>query len=863
VRENLFQRLDRLQGELAGIDRQAAGYAAAAGPSDPLVGWLREEHDLLESLAPLVGQELMLRGGDVRLVGVEELAWRIVSRAREAGLREPFESIVTAAELESVAPSELSSFLNFLQLGLLERLADVVQQLFDDPTAVKVEAALPELHALARRIRELVAAKWDDRYWSCHALDAVLRGDPLGVYETCDDDTRAALFTAVGELARWSGRDELSVAATAIALGNAATDDAARHAGYFLVDEGRESLEAELRCRAPLRRRLFRFARRHPATAYLLPTAFLTTLQAAVCALVLIRAGAGTIPTTVLVLALLLPLLAMSVDLVNWVAWVLLHPPQKLPRIRFRNAIPDELRSLVVIPAMLHSVDDVDTILEMTEANYLSNRDPNIRFAILTDFPDGAQQQMAGDAPLLEAMTRGLQRLNERYGTSLDVVFSLLHRERQWNERQRAWMAWERKRGKIVELNELIVSGTTGGLQLRIGDLAAIRSVRYIISLDADTRLPMGVAARLIGTIAHPLNAARARADGSLARGFTVIQPRIRTVNGAASATPFASWFRSKQFTSALDYLQDVHQSLVGTSLYCGKGIYDVPAFHASLVERVPENALLSHDHFEGMHGRVGVALDVVISEDYPTNVLSFMRRLHRWTRGDWQVLPWLLPIVPSPGGRFVRTRFAPIDRWRIFENLRSSLLPVATLASLVLGWLLIPRHALAWTIALSAIYAHQAFVMPLAGPVRAAKGSISWHGLAGETMHRFAQQAGRLIFPLTFLGYQAVTVIDAVSRTLYRLFVSRRNLLEWTAAAQSARSIRMTSSFMWRELRAGVLLTAAIAVVLAIQAPQSLPVAAPFLLLWLFAPQFAYWTGLGHGAKVEDVPRDGGLIQT
>jgi cyclic beta-1,2-glucan synthetase len=584
-----------------------------------------------------------------------------------------------------------------------------------------------------------------------------------------------------------------------------------------------------------VRRRILRSVRPFGAAIYLISIVILTVGGLTIGAEVLLYAGISPRITTLLLAAITIPWLSMATNIVNFLAWIILYPPQKLPRLVFRQGIPDEYRTLVATPAILHSLDDVGNLLGVMELNYLSNRDPNIRFAALTDFADAPQQQMPGDAALFEALAGGVRRLNERYGSAKGTPFSLLHRDREWNAREDIWMGWERKRGKLAELNRIVLAERPRLLAICLGDAETLRTVRYVIALDAGTRLPMSAAERLIATFAHPLNVA-----GAGSRGFTMLQPRIRKWSGVRSASAFS--FRMHQPNTILDYHQDVHHLLFGRSLYCGKAIYDVRTFEDSLRGRLPQNAILSHDHLEGMHGRVGVALDVIISDESPANPLTQMRQMHRWTRGDWQTLPWLLTRVRSESGKRVRSPLTIIDRWWILENLRSSLLSIATASSFAAGWLLIPQYAWAWTIAVLTVYGHQIGLVPLAGPTRALLGKISWRAVGGEALRRLRQQTQRLAYQLTVLVYHASAAADAIVRTLYRLTVSRKNLLEWTSSAQTERSTHLSATVMLREFSACIAVTAAIGAAVAVGSPRSFPVAMPFLLLWLTSPLLVCW---------------------
>ena len=333
-------------------------------------------------------------------------------------------------------------------------------------------------------------------------------------------------------------------------------------------------------------------------------------------------------------------------------------------------------------------------------------------------------------------------------------------------------MGWERKRGKLSEFNQLLLTGTPGSYTTQVGDLSMLNTIHFVITLDADTVLPKGSALRLIGTLAHPLNHAEFSPDGTrVISGYTILQPRVEVLPTAASQSRFARLFAGDTgidlYTLAVS---DTYQDLFGEGIYVGKGIYDVAAFERSLAGRMPENTLLSHDLFEGLHGRVALVTDIILLEDYPAHYLAHIRRLHRWIRGDWQLLPWILPRVPGAEGSHLPTVFSVIDRWKIVDNLRRSLYKPALLLLFAAGWLWLPGSASAWTL-LALLFTFMPFI-----PNRISQ-------LFQTLRHSTIQQ---WLLGIAFLPFEALTNLSAIFVTLPRL-IRRKNLLQWTTAAHTA----------------------------------------------------------------------------
>jgi cyclic beta-1,2-glucan synthetase len=459
----------------------------------------------------------------------------------------------------------------------------------------------------------------------------------------------------------------------------------------------------------------------------------------------------------------------------------------------------------------------------------------------LTDFPDAEYEDLPTDAALMDLARRGIEDLDRRHAEGRGNRFFHLHRRRRWNPRQGAWMGWERKRGKLEELNRLLRGDAGTSFVYLAGDRHALRDIRYVITLDTDTQLPRDVARRLIGTIAHPLNRAVFDASrGRVAGGFGIIQPRVSTTLVSAGRSFFSRIFTGNTgldpYTTAVS---DIYQDLFGEGSYYGKGIYDVDALAAALAGRFPEDRLLSHDLVEGLFVRVGLASDVELLDDYPSHYAVYAGRQHRWVRGDWQLLPWLLPRVPSIDGG--RANDVPlVGRWKLFDNLRRSLLPPSILALLVAGWTLLPGPAALWTaVALSAlafpIFAHVATAMARADDV----GWTSYlRGFWGDLRTNLL----RVLLGITFLPDQALLMLDAIARTLVRLVVTRRNLLEWETAAEAERRADATrgAGALWRRMWGTTALTLVVLLLVVTVRPTVLALALPFIGLWLLSPVVA-----------------------
>ena len=434
----------------------------------------------------------------------------------------------------------------------------------------------------------------------------------------------------------------------------------------------------------------------------------------------------------------------LAVALVNWLATVLVTP-HPLPRMDFSKGIPPESRTLVVVPTMLSSVENIEELVEALEVRFLANRDENLHFGLLTDFRDAHEETLPEDEPLLRLAQKRIEELNEKYREATGDTFFLFHRPRRWNPGERLWMGYERKRGKLAELNSLLRGGSRDRFSLIVGETAVLSNVKYVITLDTDTQLPRDAARQFVGAMAHPLN--RARYDEHKQRvceGYGILQPRVAVSLPGTNRSRYARLYGSEPgidpYTRAVS---DVYQDLFGEGSFIGKGIYEVDAFERALAGRFPENRILSHDLLEGCYARAGLLSDVQLYEEYPSRYSVDVSRRHRWIRGDWQLAGWLLPRVPGPGARRQKNPLSGLSRWKLFDNLRRSLVPSALTLLLLLGWTVLSPSWL-WTLAVIGIILIPPLLAAHSGSVSEAGGCVA--GAASRrraTLGRAAHRSG------------------------------------------------------------------------------------------------------------------------
>ncbi len=711
---------------------------------------------------------------------------------------------------------------------------------------------------LITSMRAIAAFDWRAFIEEVSLVDATLRQYPG--FAAMDFKTRDRYRHAIENLARGASCTEIEVAAAVIAktqgiqttaqpspgdgsvVGGAAEHGAVaeprfQDPGFYLIAAGRPALERELGYRSGLRERCIRACMVHAAAVYLGAILLLTVGLAALPVFANIEAvmdWEGWLMLALLGLLALLPASDMAIALVHrGVARV--FGPRTLPRMALKDGIPARLRTFVVMPTMLGSTAEIAEQIERLETHYLSNRDGEVFFALLTDWRDADTATADTDGELLAAASAGIEALNARYG-SVDQVsgarFFLLHRARLWNEGERKWMGWERKRGKLHEFNRLLRGATDTSFLPVDGQAPIVPSgVRYVVTVDADTKLPIGAVKRLVGTAAHALN--QPRWDDAARRvlyGYGVLQPRVtpafptrveatvfqRVFSGPAGLDPYAS------------AVSDVYQDLFCEGSYTGKGLYDVDIFERALAGRVPENSVLSHDLFEGTFARCGLVSDVEFFDDFPSNAEVAASRQHRWARGDWQLVPWIF----GRAGRDISI----VNRWKMFDNLRRTLSPVACVLLLLASWSQPGSRQGVWTAFVLTAIAFPGLLSLLDAllPHRRDVSPVShFRALAID----IGRASGHALISVVALAQQAWLMLDAIGRTLTRLYITHRRMLVWVTAAQAKTTTNLSLASAILSPRIEQVLVTLGAALALLRNPGALPYAAPFLVMWWSAP--------------------------
>jgi cyclic beta-1,2-glucan synthetase len=737
--------------------------------------WLKDNHALLQSQIADLRHALrpsMLRQLQQTSEG-EPRIYRIVAGwlANAPGVIDnevllPFAE--TLRETESLDIAELWAFAPMLKFGIVERLCANL----DSERLVA---------GCVRTLWALQALSWKGFVETASRTEAALKQDPAGVYSRMDVATRDRYRLELSRLASLAKLKEEDAAKAVLGLAEQARDEGHSdprkfHVGYYLVGAGTKDFRRSLGIKRSFASFLSDWKERYPNLLYAAGVSIL---------MLLLMWGfdwvAGAFPWWALGL-LLIPASQAALEITN-ASFSRLLSPRFIPSMDFLDAIPDDSKTMVVVPTLLFSESNCSKLLKDLEIRYLANQDRNLSFALLTDFADASAEETPGDS-VLGSCADGIRQLNERYGSGENGPFYLLHRARRWNPQERKWMGFERKRGKLNDLNKLLL-GHGNWFHTIVGDLSRLLEIRFVITLDTDTQLPRDTAAKMVGAMAHPLNQPVLDPETHIVtEGHALLRPQVAISVDSAHRSWIASIFSGQPgFDPYSASVSDVYHDLHGEASFTGKGIYDVYAFDAAVGERFPENAILSHDLIEGAHARTGL-ISVELVEDYPATYGAFSKRKHRWVRGDWQLLPWLFAHPPAPGGRAAKNPLSALSRWKIVDNLRRSLTEISLLFLLLAGWLF-TTHQVRWTVAVLLLMQSPAYVDMLLSIVHAPERRF-WRAFSKLLGGRFLESHRDTLLNLAFIPYQACLMADAISRTLWRVYVSHKNMLEWETMAQA-----------------------------------------------------------------------------
>ncbi|MBS0350330.1 MAG: cyclic beta 1-2 glucan synthetase [Proteobacteria bacterium] len=775
----------------------------------------------------------------------------------EAAIAQPKKLVLVIADMVRSEPPMIKAFvaefsrrlqnaslpmpLTWIQQELAEE-GKTIEQLVEAENTQQALNQVTVSNSLAS-LRQVSDTDWREFVEKVSVIEQILRKDPAAIYAHMDFTSRDLYRHIVEKLARSTHHSETEVAAAALETAQNAqvdTTDQRKHIGYYLAGEGYADFKQYLKGneKPTIKDSWTELALVKYFGFITLSTLILTGLLVYQAKLT----GIGLVWAPVLAIALGLAISQFTLEMTNWIL-MLFTKPRPLPKLDFSKGIPQQYRTLIVVPALLGNLQDIESLVESLEVRFLGNREQHLSFALLTDFNDAPCEQMENDQLLLVAARDSINSLNRFYRTGDEDIFFLLHRPRKWNSSEQVWMGYERKRGKLNDLNALIKQKVRSNFSLIVGDTSFFHEIKYVITLDTDTQLPRQTARQLVGAMAHPLN--RPHYDPEKQRvtsGYGILQPLIGEAMGNAHNSRYI-WLCGNE--SGIDpytrTVSNLYQDLFQEGSFTGKGIYDVDCFQTALAARFPENLILSHDLLEGCYLRAGFLSDVPVVEHSPSQYLADVKRRKRWVRGDWQLLQWLFPKVPTPNKDKIKNPLSALSKWKIFDNLRRSLVAPALMLLFFLSWTVAPRPHFFWFELIIAIMGLPTVLTTLYELLRKPKDVLIHQHLALLRTDTF-RKIYRLIFYIACLPHEAWYSLDSIFRSCWRMFCTHRHLLEWAPSNQIERQIKDNPSALLKRLWVAPFFGIAGAMVLIANGEYWMLMLSSWVLaLWILAPFFAH----------------------
>ncbi len=707
-------------------------------------------------------------------------------------------------------------------------------------------------------LRFLNTTDWREFVEVTSIVEKILSANGNDVYKKMDFHTRDAYRHVIEKAAKNSSHTEEEVTTMVVEFAknnytSGKKSPRLSHVGYYLVGKGYEMVEKYIHPKLSVRDVLKKIFNKAPVLFYI---SFITVITCFISWMLLRNAYADGLNGWKIMGLSLICLLAISQfasTIINWLS-TLIARPNLLPRMDFSKGIPEGHRSLVIVPAMLIQVDDVHSLIDGLEVRFLANRDERLHFGLLTDFKDALQETLPEDEALLQLAKNKIIALNKQYGRNNNETFFLFHRPRKWNEREKVWMGYERKRGKLSMLNAFLRNNNRENFLLVVGDDRIFPEIKYVITLDTDTLLPRDAAWKMAGTMAHPLNQALySKKHQRVVDGYTILQPRVSNSLPHTKSSVFAKINSNEPGTDPYTRaISNVYQDLFCEGSYIGKGIYDIEAFEQSLNGRFPDNRILSHDLVEGCYSRSGLISDVQLYEAYPSNYYADMKRRHRWIRGDWQIARWLFPHVPAPDKRYKRNPLSLLSRWKIFDNLRRSLVPLSFILLLLYGWIF-SSSAWLWTFTVVGIITSSSIITFIWELINK-PGDIFIFQHVIYTVKSGLMHFIQHLLDFIFLPYEALVNTDAILRTGWRMFISRHKLLEWNPSGNAGTGIPQNLIASYLILWIEPVFALGLLCYLMCYSTLALVIEIPVLMCWMLGPAIAWWISRLAGKRKTNI---------
>ncbi|MDU5118690.1 MAG: cyclic beta 1-2 glucan synthetase, partial [Clostridium botulinum] len=680
-------------------------------------------------------------------------------------------------------------------------------------------------------LRDIEAINWKNIFQNVSVIEEILKEDPSKVYNDMDFPSKDFYRSKIERLSRKLKLPESYIAKKSIECAQqfevkTEEDNYKKHVGYYIVEEkGVRLLKKVLGVKNEGKDKIKDFLIKNKVRSYITSIIVFTfifeffiikSIEYNNVYIMLLQIRVLLIPTSEIIISIL-----------NW-SLNNLTKPDFIPKLQFTNGIAKENSTVVVIPTLIGSKKRAQELVKDMEVYYLANKEKNLYFAILGDFKDSKSEKEENDEEIIKEMLKRVKELNNKHSKAGEEIFFFLNRYRQYNEKEKIWMGWERKRGKLEEFNKLIRGEKNTSYNTISGDINILKKVKYVITLDADTKLPRDVAKSLIGAMEHPLNRPIINnVKKSVIHGYGLMQPRISIGVEDANKTLFSKIFSGQvgldTYTTAVS---DIYQDVFKEGIFTGKGIYHVDTFNTMLNGEIKENSVLSHDLLEGSYVRTALVTDIELVDGYPAYYNSSCKRLHRWVRGDWQLIPWI----------FKRTAINRLSKWKIIDNLRRSLLEPAIIRLILFSLISYYGTNEMITVAFLSIIApilfnvSEVIIFPSKGI-----------GLSGR-IYSVKNVLKQFFLIFTFIPHKAYLMLDAITRTLYRLLISKKNLLEWQTAEEAEKMSQKDLKGYVKSMWVGSLIALLILYLSIIRSNELAILLVPACIIWFISPYIAFY---------------------
>ena len=709
---------------------------------------------------------------------------------------------------------------------------------------------------------------WSDLLESMSSINHILSGDPDGTYSIMDFPTRSYYRNKIEEFALAYDIEEGIIALKAIELAAESFENrniqpydneiqAKWHVGYYLVGKGITKLQKALNVKKKWAPNIIKLSRNYPEILYIGSIVLITAMLISIAAVYTINNSLSNqwLWVLIAIIAVAVPSSEIAVRIVNWVSDRTLSPAI-FPAMELKEGIPANLSTIVVIPTLLPNKTRVNEIIENMETHYLSNRETNLYFALIGAFKDSNKEEPA-DLGIIDAAMSGIKILNKKYAKEGADIFYYFHRKSKFSPANNKWIGWERKRGALIEFNDFLLGSKKTSFYYCSNHIKDLSNIKYVITLDSDTVLPIGMAKMMVGTMAHPLNKPIIAPErGIVVEGYGLLQPRVDSDSESSGRSLF-----SKIFTGQIgidpysNAISDLYQDMFGEGIYTGKGIYDLNVFQKVLKNVVPENTVLSHDLYEGSYVRTALVTNLKLVESYPTKYSSVSARLYRWSRGDWQLMPFLFNKIPGRDGK-IKNPISLLSKWKIFDNLRRTAIPPALMILFALGLSVLPGSSLIWL-----SYVAVTLLSPL---ITSTMNYLMSGGLFIERIKSYMPVIiglkallYQVILTFIFLPYQAYTMTKAALVTLWRIYVSKKNTLEWITSADLEASQKDSLSGYYSKMHSSIWGAIVVGILVLVFKPSLAIVSAALLVVWAMAPCIAYIISRDRIDTAKRIPKE------